>query len=171
MKPAFCAALLSTLVLLTVGCKSKTDTDDAIRDGVIKHISAVSGLNVNNMTITVTGATVNGDQARADVDIRAKNGDPTVPPMQLTYELQKQGNEWVVMRSQSTGGMQHPATGQMPPNGTLPPGHPAVGRSGDQNPANQPDFNAILKGTRPPEQQQPGSGQQSAPPPSNNSKP
>jgi hypothetical protein len=172
MKRPFWAALLSTVVLLTAGCKSKTDTKDAIRDGVIKHISGMSGLNVNNMTITVTSATINGDEAQADVDIRAKNGDPSIPAMQLTYELQKQGNEWVVLKGQSTGGMQHPAPGQMPPQGALPAGHPSVGSTNDQAPANHPDFNAILNSTQPPAQsQQQGSSQQSTPPRSSNSKP
>ena len=172
MKRPFWAALLSTFVLLTVGCKSKTDTKDAIRDGVIKHISGMSGLNVNNMTITVTSATVNGDKAQADVDIRAKNGDPSIPAMQLSYELQKQGSEWVVLKGQSTGGMQHPAPGQMPPQGTLPPGHPSVGSTNGQAPASHPDFNAILNSTQPPAQsQQQGSSQQSTPPPSSNPKP
>ena len=172
MKRAFWAALLSTFVLVVVGCKSKTHTNDAIRDGVIKHISAMSGLNVSNMTITVTKATVNGDQAQADVDIRAKNGDPTVPAMQLTYELQKQGNEWVVLRGQSTGGMQHPAAGQIPPNGALPAGHPAVSNATGETPGNHPDFNAILNSTQPPaESQQQGSTQPSPPKSSDASKP
>jgi hypothetical protein len=165
---------MSLFLLLTVGCKSKTDTTDAIRDGIIKRISGMSGLNVNNMNITVTKATINGDEAQADVDIRAKNGDPAVPAMQLSYELQKQGNEWVVVKGQSTGGMQHPAPGQMPPNGTLPPGHPAVGNATGQAPGTHPDFNAILNSTQPPaqsQQQQQGSSQPTTPPPSNNSKP
>jgi hypothetical protein len=169
MKRAIWVALLSTFVLFAASCQSKTDTNDAIRDGIIKHISGMSGLNVNNMTVTVTKATINGDQAQANVDIRAKNGDPTVPAMQLTYELQKQGNEWVVLRGQSTGGMQHPTAGQMPPNGTLPPGHPSVGNATGQTPASHPDFNAILNSAQPPAQsQQQGSSQQSTQQPSSN---
>lgn len=171
MRRAFWAALLSTFVLGAFGCKSKTDTNDAIRDGVIKHISGMSGLNVSNMTITVTKATINGDQAQADVDVRAKNGDPTVPAMQLTYELQKQGNEWVVLRGQSTGGMQHPAPGQIPQNGALPPGHPALDHATGQTPSNHPDFNAILNSTPPAQSQQQGSSQQSTQQPANASKP
>lgn len=167
MKRAFWAALLSTFVLFTVGCKSKTDTNNAIRDGIIKHISGMSGLNVNNMSITITKATINGDQAQADVDIRAKDGDATVPAMQLTYELQRQGNEWVVLRGQSTGGMQHPAPSQMPPNGTLPPGHPAVGNATGQPSTSHPDFNAILNSAQPPAQPQQQGSQQSTQQPSN----
>lgn len=171
MKRAFLASLLGTLLLLTGACKSKTDNKEAIRAGVVKHIAGMNGLNVNNMTITVTQATINGDKAEANVDIRAKNGDPSAPPMQLVYELQKQGEEWVVIKGQPAGGgMQHPAPGEMPPQGNLPPGHPPTSGTSGQMPANHPDFNSILSTAQPqgqqgqqaPAQQAPSSSQQPA---------
>lgn len=152
MNRAFVATTLGALLLFTSGCKSKTDNKDAIRDGVLKHIAGMSGLNVNNMTVTVTQATVTGDTAQASVDIRAKNGDPAAPPMQMVYNMQKQGKEWVVVKSQPTGGMQHPAPGEMPPPGSIPP---ATGGAGGKMPANHPDFNSILNTAQPPAQQQP----------------
>lgn len=173
MNRALCAALLAGLLLLAGGCKAKTDEKVAIRDGVIKHIAGMNGLNVNNMTITVTKVTLHGDKAQADVDIRAKSGDPTAPAMQLTYELQKQGNEWVVLKGQATGGMQHPTAGEMPPpEGNLPPGHPSTNGASGQMPADHPDFNAIMNSAQPPAQtQQPSSGQPPAQQPSSSSKP
>jgi hypothetical protein len=171
MKRAFFAALL-VIILLAGGCKSKTDNKDAIRDGVIRHIAGMSGLNVNNMIITVTKMSLNGDKAQADVDIRAKNGDPGAPAMQVSYELQKQGEEWVVLKGQPTGGMQHPAPGELPPQGNLPPGHPSTGGVSGQMPANHPDFNAILNSAQPPAQTQQGTGgQQPAQQTSGTSKP
>ena len=158
MYRAFLATLLGTLLLLTGACKSKTDNKDAIRDGVVKHIAGMNGLNVNNMTVTVTQATINGDKAEANVEIRAKNSDPSAPPMQLIYQLQKQGVEWVVIKSQPTGGMQHPAPGEMPP-GSMPPGHPGTSGTNGQMPANHPDFNSILNTAQSQQQQ----GQQQAP--------
>jgi hypothetical protein len=152
MNRAFLASVLGTLLLITGACKSKTDNKDAIRAGVVKHIASMNGLNVNNMTIVVTQATINGDTAKASVDIRAKNSDPSAPAMQLSYDLQKQGEEWVVLKGQPTGGMQHPAPGEMPPPGTMPPGHP---NAGGQLPANHPDFNSILKTSQPPPQPAP----------------
>ena len=160
MNRAFLATILGALLLFSGACKSKTDNKDAIRDGVMKHIAGMSGLNVNNMTVTVTQATVNGDSAQASVDIRAKNGDPAAPPMQMVYNMQKQGNEWVVVKSQPTGGMQHPAPGEMPPQGTMPPGHPTTGGAGGQMPANHPDFNSILNTAQPQQQQQQQPAQQ-----------
>ena len=160
MNRAFLATILGALLLFSGACKSKTDNKDAIRDGVMKHIAGMSGLNVNNMTVTVTQATVNGDSAQASVDIRAKNGDPVAPPMQMVYNMQKQGNEWVVVKSQPTGGMQHPAPGEMPQQGTMPPGHPTTGGAGGQMPANHPDFNSILNTAQPQQQQQQQPAQQ-----------
>jgi len=60
-----------------------------------------------------------------------------------------------VVKSQPTGGMQHPAPGEMPPPGQMPPGHPATGGANGQMPANHPDFNSILNTAQPPIQQQP----------------
>ncbi len=173
MNRAFWAALLAALLLLAGGCKAKTDEKVAIRDGVIKHIAGMNGLNVNNMTITVTKVSIAGDKAQADVDIRAKSGDPTAPAMQLTYELQKQGNEWVVLKGQAIGGMQHPTAGEMPaPQGNLPAGHPPMNGASGQMPADHPDFNAIMNNAQSPAQTQPPSnGQQPAQQPSSSSKP
>jgi hypothetical protein len=158
MHRPFLATSLGVLLLLGSGCKSTLDPKNAIRDGVIRHIAGVSGLNVNNMTVIVTKAEISGDKAQADVDIRAKNGDPNTPPMQLTYELQKQGDEWVVLKGEGKGGMQHPTSGEMPNAGALPAGHPSIK---GQIPANHPDFNAILNSAEP--QPQSGSSQQQTP--------
>lgn len=155
MNRASLAALLGSLLLFMGACKSKVDSKDAIRDGVVKHIASMQGLNVNNMTVVVTQATVNGDKAQANVDIRAKNGDAAAPPMQVSYNLEKRGEEWVVVKGLPTGGMQHPAPGEMPPPGSMPPGHPSAGGTSGQMPANHPDFNSILKTSQPPAQQAP----------------
>jgi len=158
MNRAFLALSLGTALLVIGGCKSKTDNKNAIRDGVMKHIAGLQGLNVNNMTVTVTQANIHGDKAEANVDIRAKNGDPNAPPMQLVYQMQRQGADWVVVKGQAAGGMQHPAPGEAPPPGTMPPGHPTTGGTSGQMPAGHPDFNSILNTAQP--QQQPGGAQQ-----------
>lgn len=162
MNRGILTTLLGALLLFTGACKSKTDSKDAIRAGVMKHIASMQGLNVNNMDVVVTQATVNGSTAQANVDIRAKNGDPSAPAMQLVYQMQKQGDEWVVIKGQPTGGMAHPAPGEAPPPGALPPGHPTTG---GKTPAAHPDFNSILNTAQPPAQQ-PAAQQQSAQKPS-----
>lgn len=176
MNRALLASLLGTALLVIGGCK-KTDNKNAIRDGVMKHIAGLQGLNVNNMTVTVTQANIHGDKAEANVDIRAKNGDPNAPPMQLVYQMQKQGEAWVVVKGQASGGgMQHPAPGEAPPPGTMPPNHPQAGGTSGQMPAGHPDFNSILNTAQPQQQpaQQPSGSQQQQPqqkPSSNYAKP
>jgi hypothetical protein len=172
MNRAFLAGFAG-MVLLAVGCKSEADNNNALRNAVVKHIASMNGLNINNMIISVTKASIHGDQAEANVDIRAKDSDPSAPAMQLVYEMQKQGGEWVVVKGQPSGGMQHPGPGEKP-QGALPPGHPASG----QGPGGQPDFNAILnsaqQGQQAPAQQAPSGSQQQPPaqnPSSNNAKP
>jgi hypothetical protein len=161
MRRGFLAALLGATLLFVFACKSKNDDKEAIRAGVIKHLSSLNMLNLSNMDINLTQATVNGNQAQAQVEIRSKGGDPNAPPMQIGYSLEKQGEEWVVLKSTGMGGgMQHPGPGEAPP-GTMPPGHPNVTTGTGQKPADHPDFNAILNGTQGSSQQAPSQ----APPP------
>lgn len=153
MKRGFLATLLGATLLFAVACKSKTDDKEAIRAGVIKHLAALNMLNMNNMDVNVTQATVNGNQAQAQVEIRSRGGDPNAAPMQIGYALEKRGEEWVVLKSTGMGGgMQHPGPGEAPPPGSMPggmpPGHPNVTTGTGQKPADHPDFNAILNGAQ-----------------------
>ena len=167
MKRGILATLLAATLLFTVACKSKTDENEAIRQGVIKHLAALNMLNVNNMDVKVTQATINGNQAQAQVEIRSKGGDPNAAPMQIGYALEKQGNEWVVLKSTGMGGgMQHPGPGETPPGsmpGAMPPGHPNVTGGTGQSSGDHPDFNAILNGAQGSSSQQ---AQPQTPPPS-----
>jgi len=169
MKRGFFATLLGATLLFVFACKSKNDDKEAIRAGIIKHLSSLNMLNLSNMDINVTQATVKGNQAQAQVEIRSKGGDPNAPPMQIGYSLEKHGEEWVVQKSTGMGGgMQHPGPGEAPGSapGTMPPGHPNVTTGTGQKPADHPDFNAILNGAQ-------GSSQQAPPqtPPSDSAKP
>jgi len=171
MKRGFLAALLAAVVLFGVACKSNTDDKEAIRAGVIKHLAALNMLNLNNMDVNVTQATVNGNQAQAQVEVRAKGGDPSANAMQIGYALEKRGEEWVVLKSTGMGGgMQHPGPGEAPPAGSapgaMPPGHPNVTGGSGQTPGTHPDFNTILN--RAPSQRP---NPQAPPPPSSTSKP
>jgi len=56
--------------------------------------------------------------AQAQVEIRLKNSPPDGASMKLSYNLEKRGEEWAVVKSQPAGGtMQHPAPGEMPAGG------------------------------------------------------
>ena len=171
MKRGILAVLLVVTVLFAVACKSKTGEKEAIRSGVIKHLTELNMLNLNNMDVNITQATVNGNQAQAQVEIRAKGGDPSANAMQIGYSLEKRGEEWVVLKSTGMGGgMQHPGPGEAPPagaaSGAMPPGHPNVTGGSGQTPGTHPDFNAILN-SAPSQQPNP----QPPPPPASTSKP
>jgi hypothetical protein len=151
--------------VLLAGCQSKADANAAIHQALVKYMATKTGLNVNNMEITVTQANIHGDNADANVEIRVRNAGPNAPAMQLLYQLQKQGEEWVVVKGQATGGMQHPAPGETS-QGELPPGHPGTDAGEGQGSADHPDFNAILNSAQPPNQQAPAqqpSGSQQQP--------
>ena len=155
MKAAFSIALLCATLLIAGACKSKMDDKEAIRAGVIRYLGSRNTLNVSAMDIHVTQASVNGNQAEAQVEIRLKNGPPDGASMKLSYNLEKRGEDWAVVKSQPAGGtMQHPAPGEMPPGG-LPPGHPKVNGAAGQAPPGHPDFNEILKSAQPPASQAP----------------
>jgi hypothetical protein len=167
MRRGILAALLGASILFTVACNSKTSEKAAIRAGVIKHLAALNMLDLNNMDVNVTQARVNGNQAQAQVEIRAKGGDPNESAMRIGYALEKRGEEWVVLRSTGMGGgMQHPEPGEAPPAspamGAMPPGHPKVSGGGPP-PGAHPDFNAILNSapsqqSNPPAQPPPSTG-------------
>jgi hypothetical protein len=152
----FLPTILATSLFFAGACKSKPDDQQAIRTGVINYLNSLKSLNVSAMDIAVTQTTMNGNQAEARVEVRPKGGTGRDPSMQLTYNLEKRGEEWVVVKSQPSGGtMQHPGPGQMPPGGTMPPGHPSVSGSGAQAPSGHSDFGEIMKSTQPPPQQPP----------------
>ncbi len=158
--------LLGVLLMFSAACKSKQGDKDAIRAGVLKHLAGMQGLNVPNMEITVTQFTVNGNQATAQVEIRAKSGENSGGSMNLSYNLEKRGDEWAVVKGVPAGGtIQHPAPGEMPPGATTPPGHP--GGAGGGGPVH-PDFNEILKSGQAPAQQP---AAQPAPPPAQQTAP
>jgi len=162
MKRAFFTGLLGMTLLFAGACKSKVADTEAIRAGIIKYLGSVNTLNVSAMEIKITQATVNGNQAQAQVEIRLKNSPPDGPSMKLSYNLEKRGEEWTVVKSQPAGGtMQHPAPGEMPQGG-LPPGHPNVNGTAGQTPAGHPDFNGILKSAQPPAAQPPAASSSSA---------
>ena len=154
MNRAFLAAVLGALLLCTVACKSqKADDKEAIRQGVVTYLTSLKGLNIPNMDIAVTQYSVNGNQAQARVEIRAKNGDASGGSMQLAYNLEKRGDQWVVVKSQPAGGtLQHPGPGAVTPGATMPPGHPSVSGSSAGQPVHS-DLNEIIKSARPPAQQ------------------
>ncbi len=123
-------ALLALALL--AGCSKNIHTNEAVRAGVIKHLSQNSGLNLAQMDIEVTSVTFRDNEADAVVGFKPK-GAAAASGMSMRYTLERQGNEWVV-KKKADSGMGH---GMMPPPGSapagqgqLPPDHPPVGGAG-----------------------------------------
>ena len=151
----FFAALLAA-----GGCKKQQNDNDAIRAGIMQHLTGVGTLNMSAMVMDIQKVSINGNQAHAEVEFRPKNGAPQGPGMQVAYNLEKRDGAWVVLKTQATGGMiQHPDPNQnphqkqdvhagglprfndvlnpvaVPAPGALPPGHPPAN---SQSSASQP---------------------------------
>ncbi len=156
-------SLLILALLSAAACKNAPDQKEAIRLGIVKHLSSMQGLNLPNMEISVIQYSVVGNQATAQVQITAKGPQGATGAMQLNYGLEKTNSGWEVVKSAPAGGgMQHPTPGQAITTGALPPGHPGVNR----NPGPvHPDFNEILKQGKAPTEQAPAQQQAPAPPP------
>ncbi|MCS7043965.1 MAG: hypothetical protein NZR01_14360 [Bryobacteraceae bacterium] len=123
---------LALALALVAGCSKNIQTNEAVRQGVIKHLSQNSGLNLASMDIEVTSVTFRDNEADAVVGFRPKGGG-AMSGMSMRYTLERKGNEWVVKKKMDSG-MGH---GMMPPSadapkqgeGGLPPGHPPVGET------------------------------------------
>src|SRR5438445_10219394 len=170
MKRIVLALGLTATLLLGGGCKKQPSDNDAIRAGIMQHLTAVGTLNMSAMEMDVRSVSINGNQAHAEVVFRPKTGAPAGAGMQVAYNLQKRDGAWVVQKSQTVGGMiQHPNPNKNPhqnqdvhsanlpnfsdivnpggaaPQGSLPPGHPAVNSqpnglssAQDQSPVKKP---------------------------------
>lgn len=133
------------------GCNKPQSDNDAIRAGILQHLTAVGNLNISAMDVDIRTVSINGNQAHAEVEFRPKTGAAPGAGMQVAYNLERRDGSWVVLKTQSAGGMiQHPDPNQNPhknqnvhsgslPNfndllnpagasapGALPPGHPPV---------------------------------------------
>ncbi len=111
---------------MALGCSRSAGGKEAIRQGVIEHLSGRAGLDVKAMQVDVTSVTFRENEADAVVSFRPKGVSDPGAGMQMQYTLEKKGDRWVVKGKRESGTSPHggaPAT----PGGTLPPGHPPMG--------------------------------------------
>jgi hypothetical protein len=161
-------ALGVTAALFGLGaCKKQVNDYDAIRAGILQHLTSIGTLNMSAMDMDLRSVSVIGNLAHAEVEFRAKTSGPQGGGMQVPYDLEKRGSAWVVLKSQPLGGMQHPSTSQSPsanqpvhsmpnfnellnPSGasgqaTLPPGHPPVNSRQSASPSASQDQTSAQK--------------------------
>ena len=125
---------LLVLVSLLLGCKKDIQNKEAIRQAVIDHLAKRPDLMA--MDVRVDGVQFKQDEAIASVYLQAKSGAAAGGGMQMTYALERKGNQWVVKDKKNSGGAASPhggATGNPPPAlPPLPPGHPQIPDSSGQ---------------------------------------
>jgi hypothetical protein len=164
MKRLALAVGILAAFFVAAGCKKQPSDNDAIRAGIMQHLTSVGTLNMTAMDMDIRSVSVNGNQAHAEVEFRPKNGAPGGAGMQVGYNLEKRDGTWVVQKTQTLGGtIQHPDPNQNPhknqdvhpgalPNfsdilnpsatpgqGALPPGHPPVNSPQQSSPSGTPD--------------------------------
>jgi hypothetical protein len=121
--------ILLLLVAALIACNRAPANEQAVRAGIIEHLSKNTGLDLQAMSVDVKNVNFQGSQATATVSFRPKSSPDA--GMSMNYILERRGEKWVVSKSASSGHgpgtpppMQSPAT-----PGSLPPGHPPVGES------------------------------------------
>ena len=116
---------LATLVLVgcaLIGCNSASQSQEAIRAGIIDYVAAK--VNVGAMDVDVTSIDFKGKEAEATVIFRAKGADPATG-LQMCYTLEQKSGKWVVKDKAQAGGSPHGAA-MNPGGGQLPSGHPPL---------------------------------------------
>ena len=133
----FFLVIAVSLVLVGVACKSAPkDETAAIRTALESHLSQRGNLNLAGMDMDIQVMRMDERTADVQVNFRAKQGGGS---MQMAYQLEKQGEAWVVKGSKSPmGGGGHPDVGApaMPSSGELPAGHQPM--TAPQTPPQQP---------------------------------
>ncbi|SPE41732.1 exported hypothetical protein [Candidatus Sulfopaludibacter sp. SbA3] len=136
MKPLLLPLLIVCLVL--GACKKDIQNEDAVRRGIINYLSKRPDLTA--MDVTVTKVAFRQNEADATVHFQAKNANTPGTGLDMSYVLERKGNEWVVKgrAAGSSHGASMPGTMPGPENphgmgtpaggmpGSLPPGHPAL---------------------------------------------
>ena len=105
------------------------ETKEAVRQGVVDHLSSRTGLSVASMQIDVLSVDFRGKEADTTVSFRPKGGGEG---MQMKYTLERKGDRWVVKgRAGSESGNPH-GSAAAPENAKgagLPAGHPPLPKS------------------------------------------
>jgi hypothetical protein len=107
--------------LLLVACSRGVQSEAAVRQGVIDHLSERSDLNMSQMQVDVTSVSFRQNEADVVVSFRPKGGEASAG-MQMRYTLERKGNRWVVKGRGAGPHAQIPA----PAAGQMPAGHPQL---------------------------------------------
>ncbi|MCP5111282.1 MAG: hypothetical protein GY953_10645 [bacterium] len=116
--------------LLLAGCASDIQNKEAVRQGVIDHLSANAGLDLGSMDVEVTSVMFRENEADATVAFRPRGAAGAEAGLQMRYVLERSGGNWVVKSKAEAGGSPHGES----PGGEMPPGHPPMGGAPEESP-------------------------------------
>jgi hypothetical protein len=129
-------AISMAAVFALMGCKSQQNDADAIRAGIVDHLTSLKTLNLSAMDMNVTSLNIQGNHAQAQVEFRPKSGAPADAGMQVSYALDKQNGSWMVSKTLATAGaIEHPPAGANP--------HSQAGQAGVPGIADRPMFQEL----------------------------
>jgi hypothetical protein len=91
------------LILSLAACNRGLQNNEAVRQGVIDRMAEkkVGGVDVN-----ITSVKYNGNEADVVASIVPKGGNPAAG-MSMNYHMKQEGNKWVVVGTQDSGGSPH----------------------------------------------------------------
>lgn len=121
-------------MLCLAGCSKNIDTPEAVRDGIIKDLTAGKKADVAAMDISVDSVSFTEKEATAQVSFRPKGSAPGSEGITMNYGLERDGNEWHIKSRNMKGHEQQ----QPAPSGQLPPGHPTTVAPGTPLPPGHP---------------------------------
>ncbi len=133
-------------------CNRAPENKDAVRQGIIEHLSKNTGLDLKAMDVDVNNVNFQGDKATATVSFKPKQSPDA--GMSMNYSLERQGTKWIVQKAAGSSGhggagtapMTEPTPGA-PAAGDLPAGHPPV--------SGTPESGGALPPGHPPVESQP----------------
>lgn len=125
----------AVLILSLSACKKNIQTNEAVRDAVVKHLAKRTDLAISGMNIEVANVTFSENKAQAMVSFVPKNG-PAEAGMKMQYTLEQKSGVWEVVGKADSGmgshgggmggAMSGAPAGERPP-AELPPNHPPMG--------------------------------------------
>lgn len=114
--------LLTVTLFGLLACSKNIQTNEAVKKGVVEHLSKNSSLSLASMDIEVQSVTFRDNEADATIAFKPKNM-PGDQGMAMRYTLERKGNEWVV-KSKADSGAGHATVPPAAEGVELPPGHP-----------------------------------------------
>jgi len=118
--------------VLCSACNRAGENKQAVRDGIVQHLSKNAALDINQLNVDVTDVKFNGNTAVAAVSIKPKSAPEQ--GMTMSYTLARHGDKWEVQGRAAGHGGAGAAMGGGMGTGTPPPAGPAEGGTHNETP-------------------------------------